>query len=184
MSNVRDFAEKEIDILIKSSPDPNNRPIIEPFKAEILALVEKFGKSGQSGGSAPFTAAAISQAVKSLCLFEPICPLTGEAEEWAEFEGMVMNKRCNALFKDQYGAKYVDAIVWRTQKGATWSGAAKLSYGSYIRSSQYIKSFPFKPKTFIIDVIEEEIEKDNWEFYVKDEAQLSEVFEYYKKVSK
>ena len=68
MNNTLTHAQRELDILVKSCPDPENRPIIEGFIPEILALVEKFGKSGQSGGSAPYTATAISQAVKKLCL--------------------------------------------------------------------------------------------------------------------
>jgi hypothetical protein len=50
-----------------------------------------------------------------------------------------------------------------------------------IRSSQEIKGFPFVPKTFYIDVIEEEVEKDDWVMYCKDKSQLDEVWEYYKK---
>ena len=57
-------AEKELDILIKTTIDA----IIRDFIPEILALCEKFGESGQSGGSAPYTAKAISQAVEKLCL--------------------------------------------------------------------------------------------------------------------
>src|SRR3989304_2125408 len=119
MSNTLSFAQRELDILIKSSTDPENRPIIENFIPEILALCEKFGTSGQSGGSAPYTAYAISKAVEKLCLQEPICPITGIDEEWTDVtnmndgEPMWQNKRCSALFKDKNGeAKYIDAIVF------------------------------------------------------------------------
>jgi hypothetical protein len=44
-----------------------------------------------------------------------------------------------------------------------------------------IKGFPFTPKTFYIDVLEEEIKKDDWIMWVKDPKQLDEVWEYYKK---
>ena len=70
MSNVYSHAKRELDILVKTHIDPENRPIIEEFIPEILALCEKFGNSGQSGGSAPFVSSAISQAVKHLCMFE------------------------------------------------------------------------------------------------------------------
>ena len=49
------------------------------------------------------------------------------------------------------------------------------------RSSLEIKGFPFTPKTFYIDVLEEEIKKDDWIMWVKDPKQLDEVWEYYKK---
>ena len=50
-----------------------------------------------------------------------------------------------------------------------------------VGSAQYIKSFPFEPKTFYIDVIEEEVAKDDWEMYLKDPKQLEKVWEYYDK---
>lgn len=186
MTNTQRYAQRELDILSKSATDPNNRPIIEPFIPEILALCEKFGKSGQSGGSAPYTATALAQAIKKLCLQEPICPITGIDDEWMDCGRMgdtnaFQNTRCYSIFKDGKDgqAYFVDAIVWKTEKGSTWTGTAILGDRSTIRSRQYIKSFPFKPKTFYIDVIEKEVEKDGWEFWIKNERQLIPVFKYY-----
>lgn len=189
MSNTKKFAERELDILIKSSTDPDNRPIIEEFIPEILALCEKFGNSGQSGGSAPYTASAIAQAIEKLCLKKPICPITGIKDEWGDVSDgqdkediIYQNSRCSALFKDGYErAYYLDAIVWKDEKGATWSGSAILPTGEKIRSRQFLREFPFEPKTFYVDIISKEVKKDNWEFYVKDEKQLEKVFSYYLK---
>lgn len=185
-SNTMSFAEHELDILVKSSTDPDNRPIIEPFIPEILALVDKFGNSGQSGGSAPYTAGALSEAVKKLCLQKPICEITGLEDEWNSCANMgdegdlYQNSRCSALFKTGINgmAHYLDAVIWKTGKGMTWSGTAFLN-GKKVWSRQYVKSFPFTPKTFFIDVIEKEVAKDDWEFTIKDESQLKEAFEYY-----
>lgn len=199
-SNTCRFAERELSILYKSSTDPENRPLIEPFSKEILALCDRFGKSGQSGGSAPMTATAISQAIKKLLLQEPIMPMTGIDEEWVnvseygngkdEKECVYQNRRCGGLFKNAEGkCWYLDAIVWKTQTGSTWSGSAIL-VGSEInehglrntekyRSRQYVKSFPFTPKTFYIDVTEVEEKKDDWTFYIKSKKQLDKVFKYY-----
>ena len=193
-TNTYSFAETELDVLSKSSTD---RPIIEPFRNEILALCEAFGNSGQSGGSAPYTASAITQAIKKLLLQEPICSITGINEEWAqvtypdvEDEMMYQNKRCSALFKNKNGkCYYLDAIVKKTQTGNCWSGSFWLSKQDYLTGDkskmvhcrQYIRSFPFIPKTFYIDVIEEEVAKDDWEMYLKDPKQLEKVFKYYKK---
>jgi hypothetical protein len=195
MTKTKSYAESELDILVKSHPDPNNRPLIEEFIPEILAICEKFGNSGQSGGSAPYTAQALSQAIKHLCLQEPICPITGIDDEWMDVtkmnngELMYQNNRCSALFKDGKDGRpyYIDAIVKRTQTGSCWSGSFWLSKKDYlsgdrskmISSSQYIKGFPFTPKTFYIDVIEEEVAKDDWETYLKDKKQLKEVYDYY-----
>lgn len=185
-SNTAQFAELELKILCELYPDKDNPPIVKDFIPEILKLVNKFGKSGQSGGSAPYTASAIADTVKKLCLQKPICPITGSLQEWGNQLGisnteMVQNKRCYALFKHPDGrSSYSDAILWKTQTGSTWhSNGVKLPNGSTMGNSQFIKGFPFTPKTFTIDVIETEISPDNWEFSIKDEGQLKEVFEYY-----
>ena len=80
MTNTQSFAKQELDILAATTPDA----IVTPFAKEILALCEAFGKSGQSGGSAPFTATVLSHAIKSLCLQEPISDVTGHESEWGE----------------------------------------------------------------------------------------------------
>jgi len=191
MSNTKDKAIREFEILEKTVKDA----VIVPFKDEILALVDKFGNSGQSGGSAPFTAGAISGAVKSLCLQKPICDITGIKEEWNETsKGVFQNNRLSSVFKEGKDGRpyYLDAIVFQGQKGSafTSNGSVKLKDGNTIVSRQFIK-FPFKPKTFYIDVIETEwADKDEkvkkagggwWTSVVKDESQLVEVFKYYEK---
>ena len=177
MTNTQSHAQRELDILIKTTPDA----IIRHFIPEILALCEAFGNSGQSGGSAPYTAGALADAIKKLCLQQPIAPITGEDNEWNEVsDGVLQNNRCSAIFKENGKAHYLDAITWKTQTGSTWHGTTKEG----ITSRQFIKSFPFKPKTFFVDVIETEISKGNWEFEIKDKAQLKEVSEYYKLVEK
>jgi len=196
MTNTQSHAKRELEILVANATDPDNRPIIEEFIPEILALCEKFGNSGQSGGSAPYTAQALSQAIKKLCLQETIAPLTGEESEWthiSELSGEVLyqNNREGGVFKDGKDGKayYIDAIVMETEGGSRWSGKFWMSKQDYLAGNRdlmvsgkgYIKSFPFKPKTFYIDVIEEEVAKDDWEMYLKDPKQLQEAYEYYDK---
>lgn len=183
MTNTHNFAARELDILSKSSLDPNDRPLIEPFRKEILALCEKFGKSGQSGGSAPYTAGCISQAVKSLLLQEPICPITGIPDEWGDVaeEGglpLLQNSRCSALFKNGSDGLpyYLDAIVWKSQlPHDTFTGEVSGFY-----SRQFIREFPFIPKTFYIDVIVTEI-GDERHYRLRDPKQLNRVWKYYRK---
>ena len=185
MTNTFNFAEKEINILIETSIDPENRPLIEPFKDEILALCEKFGQSGQSGGSALLTAIAISKTIKRLLAQNPICPITGAKSEWVnvaeygepgERNCVWQNNRCYALFKNSENrAYYLDAIIWKDNEGYTYSGGAFLNEEKML-SRQFIKSFPFIPKTFYIDVVE-----INGERHVKSPSQLDKVFRYYEK---
>lgn len=194
MTNTQSHAKRELDILIKSTPDA----IIKDFIPEILALCEAFGKSGQSGGSAPYTAGALSQVIKKLCLFQPICPITGIDEEWndigvslnrGESTDEYQNNRSSNIFKKGKDGKayFLDAIVWQGEDDYdTFTGSV-----NGVSSRQYIKSFPFEPKTFYVDVVrdfnvegleEKEIIETGLGRYVyklKDPAQLDEVFEYY-----
>lgn len=211
MTNTQKFAKKELDILAATVPDA----IVTPFAKEILALCEAFGKSGQSGGSAPTTANVISQAVKKLMLREPICDVTGHENEWGEpFESgkskditCRQNSRCSALFLetthfvsgDVSRAYYLDAIVWKGEEEYdTFTGSVYIDDRSFelIGSSQFV-NFPFKPKTFYIDVVrvpisKEEAESKNMHYIedgfnkcyytiLKDPKQLEKVFKYYDK---
>ena len=209
MTNTYKYAKRELDILAATVPDA----IVTPFAKEILALCEKFGKSGQSGGSAHYTANAISQAVKKLCLQKPICDVTGHETEWGETleSGKSkditcrQNSRCSALFLetthfvsgDVSRAYYLDAIVWKGEEDwDTFTGSVYYDERNFelISSRQYVK-FPFKPKTFYIDVVRIPISKEEAEkrelhyiedgfnecYYtiLKDPKQLDKVFKYY-----
>ena len=211
-------SKEEFDILEQSydHKDADERPIVLDFKKEILALIDKFGKSGQSGGSAPFYARAISNAVYDLCMHQPLCGITGDDQEWSDTtrfgnkDTSYQNKRLSSVFKESKEAQpyYLYAITWKGESEYdTFSGTV-----SGISSSQYIKKFPFKPKTFYIDVVKEILPEDwteepfyefdyysnaefektgvkNWKkqkyrYSIKDMSQLDAVFEYYDKKSK
>lgn len=197
MTNSKAHAKRELEILEKTTPDA----IIIPFKNEILALCEAFSKSGQ-GGSAPLTAIAISQAVKKLLIFAPITPLTGEDSEWGDVTKYVggktifQNNRDGRVFKDEKDGKayFIEAIVFDGDIGGRFTGSGILTHnGENIGSIQYIKEFPFVPKTFYVDVIdhrwadkdEKTPDKDGdwWTHSIKDEKQLDKVFKYYDRMT-
>ena len=151
------------------------------IQENVLELLEAFSKQGHSGSSAPYVVSVFSK----LARFEPLAPITGEDWEWSAIsaygggDDVYQNKRCSAIFKQKSSESYyIDAICWKNPAGVTYSGHAMLADGTYISSRQYI-TFPFTPKTFYIDVLEEEVTKDNWIFHVKDAKQLDKVFEYY-----
>jgi len=220
MTNAQTFAQRELEILSKIHLDPDNRPIVEEFIPEILALIEKFGKSGCS---APYTAGALASTIKDLCLFKPLSPITGDENEWRDVTDMFeaseetfQNIRCGSIFKKgkEEKATYCDAITWKGQYpwdygtdkwDDTFTGKVE-GYGP----SQYIKSFPFTPKRFYVNVTREQLPedwteepyiegsewydtkefeetgvknwyKDNYRYHIKDQKQLDEVFEYYDK---
>lgn len=202
ITNTQTHARRELQILRQTTPDA----IILDFESEILALCEAFGRSGQSGGSAPYTAGAITAALEKLFLFNPIAPITGEDQEWVDVTEIndrkpwFQNSRCGGLFKDGVDAQpyYLDAIVWKgPREHDAFTGSAYDPVGVLIRSSQCIKSFPFTPKTFYVDVIYRSVDKQEAEAkglhyiehgdntctisVIKDASQLEEVFEYYGK---
>ncbi len=197
---TKSFAETELEILVKSSKE-DDRPIIEEFIPEILALCEKFNKTGQSGGSAPYTAGALSSAIKKLCLQEPICPITGIDEEWGTVaDNLNQNNRCYSLFRNEdKKSYYLDAIIFRDD---TIGNSGSIGWDTFtgtvedVLSRQFIKGFPFTPKTFYIDVTREKYDKEKHGenarvittgmdgdvvYFIKDRKQLDEVFEYYLK---
>ena len=155
----------------------------------VMELMEVFEKQGHSGGSAPIVASLFHK----LANYKPLGPITGKDEEWGDVSDLAgepwyQNKRETGLFKDNDGrVTYNSAIIKRCPDGTTWSGPIYMTREDAINdtnrfhSSLEIKEFPFTPKTFYIDVLEEEIKKDDWIMWVKDPKQLDEVWEYYKK---
>ena len=198
MTNIQTHAQRELGILVKTTPDA----IIAPFTKELIALCEAFGKSGQSGGSAPYTAKALSMAVETLCLQKSICPITGVDEEWVDVtemndgKSMYQNNRDSRVFKNGKDgqAYFIEAIVFDGNIGGRFTGNGSVNDigGNNVGSTQYIKAFPFEPKTFYVDVIDHrfkdkeekqpDVNGDWWTHSIKDEAQLKEAFEYYDKL--
>lgn len=241
-SDLLFFIKTEFEILKKTHPSAE----ILLVEKEIIALYLKFKRSGQSGGSAPYFASAISRdieegvssdlivemvkshdsltfhfvkeinllverikffhienldallrSIKDLILYNPISPLTGIDEEWCDVSEICnerewyQNKRCSALFKFGKEGKpyYLDAIVMREQNGACWSGNAWLSQDDYesgdldrmVGKRGYVKSFPFIPKTFYVDVRDMEVEGGDTEYFVVDLGQLKPIWDYYDK---
>ena len=168
--SLESHAEKEMKAAGLHEPDSDYGGIL--YEA-VMELVRVFAKQGHSGSSAARVIAIFSKVAG----FKNLTPLTGEDSEWNDVgNGMLQNNRVSAVFKEKESGRayYLDAIVWRTPKGGAWSGKA-----SGVSSRQYIRSFPFTPKPFYIDVDEEEVAKDDWVFHIKDMKHLETVHKYY-----
>jgi len=155
------------------------------IQENVLELLEVFVNQGHSGSSAPY----VINLFKKLANQEPVAPIMCTDDEWVDVSSYGLtgdmtyqNNRCGAVFKDGIDGNphYLDAIVWRDQNNITFTGRVKNHKNEEIRSSQNIK-LPFTPKTFYIDVISTEVQKDDWEHQIKDESQLKEVWKYYDK---
>ena len=154
----------------------------------VMELIEVFSNQGHSGMSAPI----VADLFHKLANYEPLQPITGKDEEWTllDYDSDIkyQNKRESGLFKDENGrVTYVNALVKRCPDGTCWSGPIYLTKEdainnvNMVRSSLEIKEFPFTPKTFYVDVLEEEVKEDDWIMWIKDPSQLDEVWGYYKK---
>lgn len=129
----------------------------------ILELIEVFSKQGHSGFSAPY----VANMFKTLTNFETLTPLTGEDDEWGlisdALEPRWQNIRNFAVFKDLDGsAYYIEAVVWRDSDGDCYTNG---------KSKMAVK-FPLIPKTFYVDVYED----DSY-----NEKQYQEALDYYAK---
>lgn len=155
MSNTGKHAKRELEILEKITLSTKADPMILQFKDEIIALCDKFGKSGQSGGSAPYATYMMARCVEQLIEQLPITPIFDDDQYWElkdDGTGIMQNIRCSCLFKNKEGkAFYIDAIKFRDPDGKCYSNASAFISGVEIKSSQFIKGFPFIPITFIID---------------------------------
>ena len=140
---------------------------------QVLELLDLFSEHGHSGSSAPY---AINLFTK-LAKFEPIGVIKGTDDEWQDIsedvggESMFQNKRLSSVFKNGKEGKpyFIDAIIWKDEGGVCFTGNV-----DEVSSSGEIKEFPFSPKRFYIDVVEEEED-----YVIKDKSQLEQVKEIY-----
>lgn len=155
----------------------------------VMELIEVFSKQGHSGMSAQ----VVIDLFTKLAKYEQLGALTGKDEEWGQLDYgddiFYQNLRNSAVFKQADGnITYNDAIIKRCENGSCWSGPLYPTREDAINGTNRIrvaaKGFPFVPKTFYIDVIEEEIKKDDWIMWVKNPQQLEKVFQYYKKLGR
>jgi len=153
LSNTGKHAKRELEILEKITRSTKADPMILQLKDELIALCDKFGKSGQSGGSAPYATYMIARTVEQLTEQLPITPIFDDDEYWElKDDGLMQNNRCSCLFKNAEGKAFnIDAIKFRDPDGKCYSNASAFISGVEIKSSQFIKGFPFIPMTFIID---------------------------------
>ena len=106
MSNLSTHAELELRSagLLESKDEYNNA-----IGKAVLELIEKFSEQGHSGTSAGITI----HLFKTLAMFEPLGPLTGEDHEWTEVSnGLYQNKRLSSVFKHEDGVYALIMRLW------------------------------------------------------------------------
>jgi len=96
MSNLTDYAQKELDLAFQDKTDTMQQEII----SNILELIEVFSNQGHSGFSGNYAL----QYFNRLVCFKPILPLTGEDDEWKAIDdsGFEQNKRYSSVFRKNH----------------------------------------------------------------------------------
>ena len=154
MSNLLKHAERELKFIGYDGKDEYNNMA----KAAIMELLTTFANQGHSGFSANY----IVNLFNKLAKYETLSPLTGNDDEWNDVSDMsgdrktlFQNNRDGRVFKNDDGAFFTEAIIW------TESGESSYTNKD---SNRYIKSFPFTPKTFYVEVDKERNVLDTEEY--------------------
>lgn len=153
MSNLIEHAKYELEMAGLFGKDSDYGGMIGEA---VMELIEKFSEQGHSGMSASIVASIFAE----LVMYKPLGGITGTPNEWSEVnENVLQNKRLGSVFKNSKDGKpyFLDAIIWVDKAtGSGWNGTAELKSNDalikIINSRQFIKSFPFKPKSFYVEV--------------------------------
>ena len=140
MSNLLKHAERELKLIGYDGKDEYNNMA----KAAIMELLTTFANQGHSGFSANY----IVNLFNKLAKYETLSPLTDNDDEWNDVSDMsgemlFQNNRDSRVFKDATGTYFIEAIIWNESGESSYTNKD---------SNRYIKSFPFTPKTFYVEV--------------------------------
>lgn len=138
MSNLVKHAETELALLGGSDDEMQ-----QAMNAHIMAMVKVFSGEGHSGFSAEYAISILQRLLR----FEPITPLTGADDEWADVTSdLYQNKRCSHVFKDKAGRSYdIEGRIFREPNGSCYTNG---------NSKVYIE-FPYTPKREYVEVTDD-----------------------------
>ena len=118
--------------------------------------------------------------IKKLIIQDAISPIMGTNDEWIKLsDGCYQNVRCSGLIKLYGKCYYMYAIYWKVKDEFWFNDAEILLWGKKHRKAHWVKSFPFTPKTFTIDIEKKQKPNGEYIYYIKDKSQLNKAFEYY-----
>jgi hypothetical protein len=170
-----EHAEKELDLLESCRSD------IKDYRPGLMAILVAFKNAEYPGWFAETAAVNIGLIVTALLSQKSIMPVGGDESEWVDMsqygnpnERCDQNKRNSAVFRDDKGVYYLDAIVWVNENGNGTSGWVE-GYSSLC----YTPVVPFTPMTFKINV--RTIDAENHVYEIIDKFQLEQVWKHYKK---
>ncbi len=139
-SNLVKHAKVELELLgydLNDKVEGPNKWMCE----NVLELLKVFSKQGHSGSSAPYCISLFSK----LANFEPVCPLTGNDDEWTEVsDNLYQNKRCSHVFKNgKDGTAYdIEGKIFRESDNCCYTS----------KDSSVDVTFPYTPKREYVEV--------------------------------
>lgn len=141
MANLVSYAEREL-AHIGMGADTTDE-MNKAMHDHIITMVKVFADEGHSGMSAGYALSIL----RKLLAYEPLTPLTGDDDEWAEVAvGVFQNKRCSRVFKqaDRFdGQAYdIEGKVFVEEGGAAFTSS----------DSRVPVTFPYEPKTEYVKV--------------------------------
>lgn len=127
------------------NPDGKPDEMQAAIERHILKMVRTFSEEGHSGSSAGYTIGILQKLLR----FEPLTPLTGDADEWNEISDMAdeplwQNRRCSHVFKGPDGAY--------DSSGRVFTGPDGWSFTN--RDSRVPVTFPYVPSIEYVTVDE------------------------------
>lgn len=147
MAGLVEFAEGELNLLLKSCKDSESLKMQKSVNDDILDIIKLFSSQGHSGFSANYSL----NILKRLLDYKPLSAITGSEDEWEQLnyspDLAYQSKRCPSIFKDADGKVYnVEARVFSDDNGHTWYNCKE--------SREYVElpyEVPAKPEYVIID---------------------------------
>lgn len=121
MSNLIEFAQQELNSLLKTCTDSESLNMQKQINEDIMSMVKMFANQKHSGFSARYALNILSRVLN----YKPIGPLTGADDEWVELDYddrvAYQNKRCPNIFKTKSGRAYnSEGKIFSSDNGHSW----------------------------------------------------------------
>ena len=146
---------------LKLAEQLDSTHVVLEFYEPIVALVEAYANSGQSGGSHPYVSRVLVDSIDALLNRRVLSPLTGKSDEWYPArEGLYQNIRDSRLFKKENTSEcfLIDSVYFVDEQGDRVEDTVYTldtdengeTTKTEINDFVVVKKFPVTPEIFCI----------------------------------